>query len=116
MPKTLYFILAVSMLTCGCKNLFTDTPPANDRIAEAITALYQLNIKNVTFEHPTIIGKHYQPGKDSWNIVSCLDIKISAEESTKDCNNSFSLYKLDSNKWILDGKVNNENRWIELTQ
>nr|WP_320009780.1 hypothetical protein [uncultured Desulfobulbus sp.] len=115
MKKNLIFVLLLLFLVVGCKRPFVAPPPENGPIAQAVVSLYQLTLPGVTVSQGDILGKHYQPGSDSWNVITCVNLQLPNQKEQKDCNNSFQLFKLDSERWILDGKVNNQKLWIEVT-
>lgn len=107
--KTLICLVIASWLV-GCTS--GNSPPTDNVIASTAAALYKHGGVGVPIVTQRVLGKHYVPSLDHWSVVACVEFKVSGNESS-DCNDSFTLIKLDSGKWILRGTVNGQYRWME---
>ncbi len=108
-------VLLLTFLLSGCVESEPESPD-NDMLSGAIAKLY-IDVggaSKVTAQQ--LLGKHYLPGDNSWQIVSCTELILKDNNTIKDCNDSFVAFKLDSGKWILNGQVNSQYRWVEAVQ
>lgn len=112
--KVLVFVVLVSsFLLSGCFEKSVELP-SDERIVSTVANLYKQVGVATSVEDQRLLGKHYLPGSDSWKVIACVDFILPNQETVKDCNDSFDLLKLDSNKWIINGKVNGVYRWLEV--
>lgn len=86
----------------------------NSKISSAINTLYLDFGVATEIITQQIIGKHYLPKDDSWKVISCTEFVLQDQNKIKDCNDSFTLYKLDTGNWILSGSVNGQYRWLQV--
>jgi len=116
--KTIMRLQAVFLLflMCGlgaCSSSNTFNPPAEIALKNAIGTMYSLAGLGQEIQKATVLGKHYSPSSDHWQVFACVEFGQPDSLQT-DCNDSFTLLKLDSGKWIIRGRVNAVYRWLEV--
>lgn len=105
-------ILMFNLSACSSSKSF-DLPPETS-LQNAIGAMYNMAGLGQEILKATILGKHYSPSSDHWQVIACVEFGQLDRPQT-DCNDSFTLLKLDSGKWIIRGRVNAVYRWLEVT-
>ena len=104
---------ALFLLTaCGYKAEVK--PPPSIAISNSIGEMYLRAGLASELGKREVLGKHYQPGLDSWKLVACVEFTMPDGGNNKDCNDSFELYKLDSGNWMLNGTLNGTYLWVEM--
>ena len=63
-----------------------------------------------------VIGKHYVPGDDRWQIVACFRFTDAAGDQIQECLDSFSLLRLDNGRWIAAVNRDGVYRWREFVR
>lgn len=111
--KKLILLFLFIVLSTSCSQEVPE-PLSNDTVSAALKNLYTDFGGASKVNNQRIIGQHYHPGDDNWSIVSCIDFNLKDGRKVDDCNDSFVALQLNSGKWILQGKVNGQYRWIEV--
>lgn len=107
-------VLACSVLS-ACNEEQTPVPPMSGDIANAIAELYRRSgVTEVSKQE--VVGKHYRPGDQSWDVLACIQFARPGSDPGNDCNDSFELYQLDTGKWIVSGTVNGAYQWMEVLE
>jgi hypothetical protein len=112
-------VVSLLVIACGvlsaCNEEQRPVPPVSSDIANAIAELYQRSgVAEVSKQE--ILGKHYRPGDQSWDVLACIEFAQPGRDPGKDCNDSFELYQLDTGKWIVSGTVNGAYQWLEVLE
>ncbi len=109
-------ILGLSaLLLAGCDyRATTVVPPASSAISGSIGEMYLRAGLASEVSRPEILGKHYQPGRDSWKVIACAKFTLADGGEGRDCNDSFELYQLDTGKWMVSGTLNGRYLWLEM--
>ncbi len=113
MFRSIFIVLVVFQLT-AC---FSASPeaPKNKQLESAIAQLYLSAGAGFQNAEARVLGKHYAPGDDAWRVIACTNFTLNERESS-DCNDSFNALILDTERWIVNGRVNGIYRWIELAE
>lgn len=97
----------------GCEKEVKEKPD-DGAVIYTIGSLYLSVGGAKEIKEQRLIGKHYRPGSDSYQVISCVDFTLPDERQISDCNDSFNLIRLDSGKWVINGQVNGVYRWVEV--
>ena len=116
----LYRFIVVLLVSGGmlsaCNNAQIPAPPENTEIGNAIGELYRRSGLNGEINGQEIVGKHYQPAHQRWDVLACVDFVVPSGDSGRDCNDSFELYHLDTGKWIVSGTISGGHLWLEVLE
>ncbi len=100
-------VFVLVFILSGCTEKSVD-PPKDKDVSASIASLYsQVGLATSISEH-TIIGKHYNPGMDSWMLIACVNFSLPDKSKVRDCNDSFNLLLLDSGGWVVNGRINGQ--------
>lgn len=58
-----------------------------------------------------VLGRHYDPAHDSWNIVACFDFSTVDGSNGTNCLDSFNAKQLDNGGWLVSVTINEVYRW-----
>lgn len=61
-----------------------------------------------------VVGRHYLPGDDRWNIIACYRFTAANGAAGEECGDSFLLSGMDNGRWVLSVSYNGAYRWREL--
>ena len=58
-----------------------------------------------------MLGRHYEPGKDVWNIIACYQFALADGSQSTNCVDSFNAFQMDNGIWIVSVTINQVYRW-----
>ena len=58
-----------------------------------------------------ILGRHYDPAHDTWNIVACFNFGTADGSTGTNCLDSFSAKQLDNGGWLVSVTIDEVYRW-----
>ena len=107
-------LLSSCLLLSACNHENTPSPPQSSEIGVAIAELYRRLGISGEISKQEVLGKHFKPGLQSWDVIACVDFILPSGDNGRECNDSFELYQLDSGKWIVTGTISGNYRWLEV--
>ncbi|MCB1699367.1 MAG: hypothetical protein H6985_13675 [Pseudomonadales bacterium] len=107
-------LVSSTFLVTACDYRKPPATPVSGEVAHAIAEMYRRAGVSSDISGQSVLGKHFKPGEQSWDVIACVDFVLPNGDSGRDCNDSFELYQLDSGRWIVSGTVNATYLWLEV--
>ena len=114
MKKLLFTVLLIGLASCGSERA-ADLPPPGE-IANSLNLVLADTGFFTDAAVSRVIGKHYLPGGDRWQIIACFRFTDAAANNIQECNDSFMLFQLDNGRWVVSVNRNGVYRWREVVR
>ena len=112
--KTILLLCALILGAVGCTSETARTLPEDQAIKDGFAlVLADLGVFSEA-RVSRLVGKHYLPGDDAWQVIACYQFVTPVGQSGTECEDSFRLFQLDTGSWMVTVKRDNIYRWREI--
>lgn len=106
-------LLSLSVMLSGCSRPSRDLPAQPILEQYMVSLVADLGVNNVS-GISRMVGKHYYPGDDVWQMIACYQFTLPSDQQGNECNDSFRLIPLDNGQWIITATRQGVYRWREI--